>query len=134
MVGVLLVVLSAIGFGVALFGSRPVPQPAMSLSGAHLGEPTSEPIPSMVGAASDDGYGTAVPDAADPGGVLAVGRLRRMLQREPTADHQPAADVALSPWVRARSAMYLTLIVTGLAAVIGIVTSVVLVGAVLLVT
>jgi hypothetical protein len=133
MVGVLLVALSAIGFGVALFGSRPVPQPAMSLSGTHLGAPTAEPFPSMVDPVSDDGRGALVDDVED-GGVLAVGRLRRMLQREPTADHQPAADVTLSPWVRARSAMYLTLIVTGLAAVIGIVTSIVLVGVVLFVT
>jgi hypothetical protein len=136
MVGVLLVALSAIGFGVALFGSRPVPQPAMSLSGTHLGAPTAEPFPSMVDPVSDDGRGALVDDGEDgeDGGVLAVGRLRRMLQREPTADHQPAADVTLSPWVRARSAMYLTLIVTGLAAVIGIVTSIVVVGVVLFVT
>lgn len=134
MVGVLLVAVSAVGFGFALFGRRPVPQPAMSLSGAHLGAPPAEPPPSMTG-------GVAVADPPGDtgsviaqGGILPAGWLRRMLQREPSVDHQPGADVTLSPWVRARSAMYLTLIVTGLAALIGIIASIVLVGIVLLVT
>jgi hypothetical protein len=130
MVGVLLVAVSAVGFGFALFGRRPVPQPAMSMSGSHLGAHGAEPFPSMI--VVDDDEDDQDDDTA--GGVLDVGRWRRLLQREPTADHQPEADVTLSPWVRARSAMYLTLIVTGLAALIGIITSVVLVGAVLLVT
>lgn len=134
--GVLLVAFSAVVFGFALFGRRPIPQPAMSLSGAHLGAPGAEAIPSMrVGTAelSDHDIDDAAA-AADVGGVLQVGRWRRLLQREPSADHQPAADVTLSGWVRVRSALFLTLIVTGLAALIGIVTSIVLVGLVLLVT
>jgi hypothetical protein len=120
LVGVLLVAGGAAGFGVALFGRRPVPQPAMAAPAAHLGGGTAELLPS----AAD----------ADAGGVLQVGRWRRLLQREPTADHQPAADVTLSGGVRARSALYLTLVVTGLAALIGIVSSIVVVGLVLLVT
>jgi hypothetical protein len=120
LVGVLLVAGGAAGFGVALFGRRPVPQPAMATPTAHLGGGTAELLPSA--------------DAADAGGVLQVGRWRRLLQREPTADHQPAADVTLSGGVRARSALYLTLVVTGLAALIGIVSSIVVVGLVLLVT
>jgi hypothetical protein len=134
MVGVLLVAVSAVGFGFALFGRRPVPQPAMSLTGAHLGAAGAEPLPSStdfdeLGDDADDPW--PEPDTA---GVRQVGTLRRLLQREPTADHPPAADVTLSPWVRARSAMYLALIVAGLAAVIGIVTSIVLVGLVLVLT
>ncbi len=129
LVGVLLVAASSVGFGLALFGHRPVPQPAMSLPGAHLGAPRPEAAPSISGATDQ----IDVP-AHGAGGVLQVGRWRRALQREPSVDHQPAADVTLSPWVRARSAMYLTLIVTGIAAIIGIVTSIVVVGAVLLIT
>ena len=66
--------------------------------------------------------------------MLQVGWWRQLLQREPSAAHQPASDVTLSPWVRARSALFLALTVGGLAALIGIVTSIVLVGAVLLIT
>ena len=55
-------------------------------------------------------------------------------QREPSADHQPAADVTLSAWARARAALLLGLVVTGLAALIGILASIVIVGLVLLVT
>lgn len=122
LVGVLLVAGGAAGFGVALFGRRPVPQPAMATPTAHLGGGAAELLPS-----ADD-------DATDAGGVLQVGRWRQLLQREPTADHQPAADVTLSGWVRARSALYLLLVVTGLAALIGIVASILVVGLVLLVT
>lgn len=136
MVGVLLVAVSAVGFGYALFGRRPVPQPAISLTGAHLGAAGAEPLPSSSSDLDDlgaDHLDDRRPDSGS-GGVLQVGPLRRLLQREPTADHQPAADVTLSPWVRARSAMYLALIVGGLAALIGIVTSIVLVGLVLVLT
>lgn len=134
MVGVLLVAVSAVGFGFALFGRRPVPQPAMSVSGAHLGAPTAELVPSMAGPADDEVFPDDDAPATAGGGVLPAGRWRRMLQREPSADHQPEADVTLSPWVRVRSALLLTLIVTGLAAIIGIVASIVIVGVVLLVT
>lgn len=125
--GILLVAVSAVGFGFALFGRRPIPQPAMSAAGSHPTSFVAEPGP------SNDATSTQV-EATSPGGILPAGALRRMLQREPSADHQPASDVTLSPWVRVRSGLYLVLIVTGLAALIGIITSIVLVGAVLLVT
>lgn len=131
MVGVLLVAFSAVVFGLALFGRRPVPQPAMSGVGRHPGAALPEAAPSgggIVVEADDDVQPSAL------GGVLDAGWWRRLLQREPTADHQPESDVTLSPWVRVRSAMFLTLIVTGLAALIGILASIVVVGLVLLVT
>lgn len=136
MVGVLLVAVSAVGFGYALFGRRPVPQPAMSLTGAHLGAAGAEALPSSTADLDELGTDDADDHRPEPGtgGVLQVSTVRRLLQREPTADHQPAADVTLSTWVRARSAMYLALIVAGLAALIGIVTSIVLVGLVLVLT
>ncbi len=130
MVGVLLVAVSAVVFGLALFGRRPVPQPAMSTVGGHLGVAPAEAAPS--GALVDDSDG--VGSAAALGGVIDAGWWRRLLQREPTADHQPESDVTLSAWVRVRSALFLTLIVTGLAALIGILASILVVGLVLLVT
>lgn len=129
MVGVLLVAFSAVVFGFALFGRRPVPQPAMSGVGRHPGAAVAEAAPSGVVLDADD---DVQPSAL--GGVIDAGWWRRLLQREPTADHQPESDVTLSPWVRVRSAMFLTLIVTGLAALIGILASIVVVGLVLLVT
>lgn len=135
MVGVLLVAVSAVGFGYALFGRRPVPQPAMSVTGAHLVAPRAEPAPSIEPTARGGRTDADTDAGADGlGGILQVGWWRRLLQREPSADHQPDSDVTLSPWVRTRSALFLTLIVTGLAALIGIITSILLVGIVLLVT
>jgi hypothetical protein len=127
-VGLLLVAASALGFGYALFGHRPVPQPAMALAGGHLVDDLAEPPPSI-----DDEPLEHVADVP-AGGVLPAGWLRRLLQREPTADHQPSGDVTLSTAVRVRSALLLALTVVGLAAAIGALVSVVLVGAVLLVT
>jgi hypothetical protein len=130
MVGVLLVAFSAVVFGLALFGRRPVPQPAMSGVGPHPGAALPEASPSdLAGVEADDVVATST-----LGGVLEAGWWRRLLQREPTADHQPESDVTLSPWVRVRSALFLTLIVTGLAALLGILASIVVVGLVLLVT
>ncbi len=57
-----------------------------------------------------------------------------MMQREPSADHQPESDVTLSPWVRTRSALTLVMIVAGLAAIIGGILSVIVVGLILVVT
>ncbi|MFN7148876.1 MAG: hypothetical protein ACK4V6_05285 [Microthrixaceae bacterium] len=127
-VGLLLVAASALGFGYALFGHRPVPQPAMALAGGHLVDDLAEPAPSI-----DDDPADHVAEVA-AGGVLQAGWARRLLQREPTADHQPGGDVTLSRGVRVRSALLLALVVVGLAAAIGTLISVVLVGAVLLVT
>lgn len=131
MLGMLLVVGSAFAFGLALFGRRPVPQPAMSSQRSHPGGGHAEVGPSM-GAPTTQ---PAAPlSAADLGGILQVGWWRRLLQREPSVDHQPAADVTLSGWTRARSALLLTLIVVGLAAIIGALASILVVGVVLLVT
>jgi hypothetical protein len=127
-VGLLLVAASALGFGYALFGHRPVPQPAMALAGGHLVDDLAEPAPSI----EADPAGSV--EELQGGGVLPAGWARRLLQREPTADHQPGGDVTLSTGVRVRSALLLTLVVVGLAAAIGALISVVLVGAVLLVT
>lgn len=80
-------------------------------------------------------------DSASPGpaatgsvDVLQVGRLRRALQREPSSSHQPSGDAALSPWIRLRSAVVLLIVAGGIAAIIGILASVVLVAAVMLLT
>jgi hypothetical protein len=127
-VGLLLVAASALGFGYALFGHRPVPQPAMALAGGHLVDDQAESPPSI-----EDRWDDAPADE-DVGGVLPVGWARRLLQREPTSDHQPGGDVTLSTAVRVRSALMLLLTVVGLAAAIGALISIVLVGAVLLVT
>lgn len=132
MVGVLLVAVGAAVFGFALFGRRPLPQPAMSLAGSHLDGPAAEPPPSIPVSTGADAGATAASSGFDD--LLPAGWLRRLLQREPSAAHQPEADVTLSGWVRVRSALYLTLVVTGLAALIGIVASVLVVGLVLLIT
>lgn len=125
--GMLLVVGSAFAFGLALFGRRPVPQPAMPFTPSHLDAPGAEAAPSNPR--------TERPRAAaDLGGVLQVGWWRRMLQREPSVDHQPGGDVTLSGWTRARSGLLLALIVAGLAAIIGALASILIVGVVLLVT
>ncbi|MEI2700286.1 MAG: hypothetical protein V9E94_18880 [Microthrixaceae bacterium] len=57
-----------------------------------------------------------------------------MLQREPSASHQPSGDAALSPWIRLRSALVLMIVVGGIAALVGIIASVILVAAVMLLT
>lgn len=132
MLGMLLVVGSAFAFGLALFGRRPVPQPAMSSQRSHPGGAHAEVAPSM--GAPTSRPAAAPLGAADLGGILQVGWWRRLLQREPSVDHQPAPDVTLSGWTRARSAGLLTLIVVGLAAIIGALASILVVGVVLLVT
>lgn len=88
---------------------------------------SAEPLPS---------YDTAGADAAaaELGGVLEGPWIRRLLAREPTADHRPSGDVTLSPWVRVRSALLLGLTVLGLAALLGAALSIVAVGFVFLAT
>ncbi len=122
---------SAAGFGVALFGRRPVPQPAMSAPsgdpGRLVGTDAAEGVPSEP---------VAPPRrrAADLGGTAASSWLRRLVARDATVDHQPDTSVVLSRWERARSALLLGLTVVGLAAILGGVLSVVVVGLVLLLT
>jgi hypothetical protein len=57
LVGVLVVMVSAVGFGAAMFGRRPVPQRAMQVAGAPVGAVT---LPSRGGA------GAADPDVDSP--------------------------------------------------------------------
>jgi hypothetical protein len=51
LVGVLVVMVSAVGFGAAMFGRRPVPQRAMQVAGAPVGAVT---LPSRGGAGAAD--------------------------------------------------------------------------------
>ncbi len=136
---------SAVGFGLALFGRRPVPQPAMARTGSPLDldltetGPSSgwgsgqvlvaEPIELESGEFGSDGY-----DSGDGMTTRVVPWWQRMLQRDQTAEHVDASDVTLSGWVRVRSGLLLALTVAGLAALFGVVISIVVVGLGLLVT
>lgn len=127
LVGILMVTVSAIGFGLALFGRRPVPQPATGAAAEHPGVVLAEQRPSSPE--------PAVVPAPIPEDLEVTGAWwRRLLAREATADRQPTSDVTLSAWVRFRSAVLLALTVLGLAALIGGVLSVLIVGVVLLLT
>jgi hypothetical protein len=114
-VGILIVVLSALGFGYALFGRRPVPQPATGLAVGVASDEFTEAIPSRFGSSLQDDS-----DTFDTEEVPSRGRR--------------AKDVTITPSVRARSTLLLALTVVGIAAIIGVVLSVVLVGVVFLVT
>lgn len=151
-----MVVVSAVGFGYALFGFRPVPQPAMPETPGHPIDPDGSPgperrpsesqadVPAPINRQALVTAGASVERASVEGSAarsdvglvsdLRVGRLRAALQREPSADHQPANDATLSPWVRVRSALILAIVVGGIAALIGVLASIVLVAGVLLVT
>ena len=95
----LVVAAGAVGFGLAMFGRRPVPQPATELPGAQLAP------------------------------VAALAERTRLLRRPAERD-----EVSISRWVRLRAALMLALTVLGLAAIIGGVLSVLVVGLVLIVT
>ena len=72
--------------------------------------------------------------AADLGGTAPSSWLRRLVARDANVDHQPDTSVVLSRWERGRSGLLLGLTVVGLAAILGGVLSVVVVGLVLLLT
>jgi len=133
LVGILMVTVSAIGFGLALFGRRPVPQPATGAGPGHSGVVLAEQRPSSRAAVEDPPLGgRAAPPAAD---LQVTGPWwRRLLAREATAERRPTSDVTLSAPVRIRSAILLALTVVGLAALIGGLLSVLVVGVVLLLT
>ena len=114
-VGILIVVLSALGFGYALFGRRPLPQPATGLTPRVASDEFTEAIPSRFGSVLEEDL-----DESDSEGVPIRGRRAR--------------DVTITPAVRARSTLLLVLTVVGIAAIVGVVLSVVLVGVVFLVT
>lgn len=141
--GLLLVVVSAAGFGAALFGRRPIPQPATAGAVPALTEVPAEAVPSGTGDGAQltdsplvvarpgrSRRGSSTPTT--PPGVLPVGRLQRLVQREPTADHEPA--VTFSAWDRLRSAAALTLALLGIGTIIGCVITIVVVGAVFVLT
>lgn len=108
-------VLSALGFGYALFGRRPLPQPATGTAPALAPRDFAEAIPS------------------DSGSAAEVTLLDRALDDEPARGRR-AKDVTITPVVRARSTLLLALAVIGIAAILGVVLSVALVGIVFLVT
>jgi hypothetical protein len=99
LVGVLVVMVSAVGFGAAMFGRRPVPQRAMQFAGAPVGAVT---VPSQGGA----GAGSVV-DADD---------------------ESPKARVDIPASIRLRSICLLALGVLGAAALLGVLLSIVVVG------
>ena len=124
LVGILMVTVSAIGFGLALFGRRPVPQPATGSGTGHPGAIVAEQRPSSR---------LSTPPSREEVEVTGAW-WRRLLARDATAERRPTSDVTLSPWVRVRSAILLALTVLGLAALIGGLLSVLVVGVVLLLT
>jgi hypothetical protein len=125
-IGFLLVVLSAISFGVVLFGRRPIPQPA-TIGIADLGDDPSgaiaaETVPSLL----HGGRTTAVRVRGADGAII--------LRTPPSAVHLSGRDVRSSPAVRLRSAMVLLFGALGTAVLVGTIASIVVVGALLLVS
>lgn len=117
LIGFLLVVVSAAAFGFALFGRRPIPQPA--IAGASLRRGTgsgAENQPRAVGGTtSDRSFGIST-------------------ERPIESIHLTAADVRPSRTRRIRAGALLALSVVGSAVLIGAVLSIVAVGAVLLIS
>jgi hypothetical protein len=118
LIGMLIVALSTLVFGYALFGRRPVPQPAMQAEGAHLDAPGAEPPPSSVAAG-------ATATASSSATTLTV---------DPPIEGRRARDVTITPWVRLRAGLLLALTTVGLAAIIGAVLSVAVVAVVFIAT
>jgi hypothetical protein len=106
LVGVLVVMVSAVGFGAAMFGRRPIPQSAMRYAGAPLEAVTT---PSRSGAGSARRPTAAVDD-------------------RPAEERRAAMQVDIPASVRMRSMFLLAVGVVGFAAVLGVVLSVVVVG------
>lgn len=115
LVGMLIVALSTLGFGYALFGRRPVPQPAMQGAPPLLVEDGAEAPPSS----------SATDVLAPVAGTTVVA---------PPVEGRRARDVTITPWVRLRSALLLALTTVGLAALIGAVLSVLVVAVVFVAT
>ncbi|MHB1137589.1 MAG: hypothetical protein ACYC2O_01450 [Microthrixaceae bacterium] len=111
LVGMLIVALSTLGFGYALFGRRPVPQPAMEAAPALPRDPSAEALPSS-------GAGTTTTTV-----VI-----------DPPRDGRRARDVTITRWVRIRATLLLALTTIGLAAIVGAVLSVVVVAIVFVAT
>lgn len=117
LIGFLLVVVSAATFGFALFGRRPIPQPAIAGASLRRGlDSGAENRPSALGTATpsrthEESNGTPVMDV-----------------------HLSAADVRPTKARRLRAAGLLVLSVVGSAVLIGAVLSIVAVVAILLIS
>lgn len=106
-VGLAVVALSTIGFAVAMFGRRPLPQPATAA-------PATAPAP------------VATVSEAPAGRPVRRGTLRR--SDDVSAHDVPRLQVEVPGPVRIRSAFILALGVLAVAAVAGVLLSVVVVG------
>lgn len=115
LIGILIVAASTAGFGFALFGRRPVPQPAMQLATAPSVVSLAEPAPSS--GSTEGGTDLLAPDYV-----------------EAPIEGRRARDVTITPWVRIRSSLLLALTVLGIAAILGAVLSVIVVGIVFVAT
>lgn len=100
---------SSLGFGAAMFGRRPIPQPAMQYAGSH---PGAVMAPSSAGG----GRGAAAGDGTVPD------------------DRTAAMQVTIPALVRVRSGALLALGVISIAALMGVVLSIVVVGLVMLIS
>ena len=120
LIGILIVAGSAAGFGFALFGRRPIPQPAMQAPGASLGRELAEVSASSGGGVYLEDEDVESNDRWGGVGAPYVGRRAR--------------DVTITPWVRVRSSLMLALTVLGIAAILGAVLSVVVVAVVFVAT
>lgn len=117
LIGFLLVVASAAAFGFALFGRRPIPQPA-------IGGVALQRDPGSYAENQPRGRTTAGPE---PIRGLDTGSNARGV-------HLRAADVRPSGARRIRAAGLLTLSVVGSALLIGVLLSIVAVGAVIIIS
>lgn len=109
-VGLLVVALSALGFGIAMFGRRPPLQPATT-----------------VGATNPDPVTTA--SLEGPAATVRKRRANRSAERSGSAEPREARlQVSVPTAVKIRSAFLLALGVIAAAATIGVVLSVVVVG------
>ncbi|MGI9577960.1 MAG: hypothetical protein ACR2OH_07165 [Microthrixaceae bacterium] len=120
-IGFFLVVASAAMFGFALFGRRPIPQPAM------VG--TDSPRQAVAGS-------EAAPSRLPTGKVTAaqVAGTGPVIVKAPSEPgHIGSTDVRVPLIVRLRSALLLAVSVLGTAIIVGVLLSIIVVGAIILV-
>lgn len=111
-VGLAVVFVSSAGFAVAMFGRRPLPQPATA-SAATVATPVT--------AARDEGRSTKRPRRSTAPSAIQA-------DTSPTDDVTPRLRVDVPTQVRIRALFLLTLGVLAAAALVGIVVSIVVVG------
>jgi len=126
LIGILIVAGSAAGFGFALFGRRPIPQPATLVPGAQFELAHAEPGPSSRALGTGDGD--------EPHGVAGLWDRGSVETVAPPVTGRRARDVTITPWVRMRATLLLALTVFGIAAIVGAVLSVIVVAAVFIAT